>query len=203
MLLQCAVDTPNYIDLAIEAVGLANDDGLTHDLIEFLMGERDGVAKEAKYIFKLYMSLKQYREAARTAIIVAREDQMLGNYQSAHDLLLENYIELKSINASIPSELSKMLMLVHSYALVKILIKMDDHYKGAQMLVRVSNHISQFPAHTIPILTSTVIECQRSGMKRQALEFASVLMRPENRSRVDAKYKRKIEQIVRFAVMIF
>jgi WD repeat-containing protein 19 len=202
MFLQCPVGTPQSIELAIEAIGLANNDALTHELIEFLMGERDGVAKEAKYIFKLYMSLKQYREAARTAIIVAREDQMLGNYKVAHDLLLENYIELKAIKTAIPAELSKMLMLLHSYTLVKILIKVDDHEKGAQMLVRVSNNISKFPAHVVPILTSTVIECQRSGMKRQALEFAAVLMRPENRNLVDAKYKRKIEQIVRYVKIL-
>lgn len=196
MLLQC-VSNPQAIDLAIEAVGLANNDNLTHELIEFLMGERDGIAKEAKYIFKLYMSLKQYNEAARTAIIVAREDQMLGNYRTAHDLLLENYIQLKSMKATVPIELGKMLMLLHSYILVKVLIKIDDHEKAAQMLTRVSNNISKFPAHIVPILTSTVIECQRAGMKRQALEFAATLMRPEYRNRVDAKYKRKIEQIVR------
>lgn len=34
--------------------------------------------QDAKYLFRLYMALKQYREAARTAIIIAREEQSAG-----------------------------------------------------------------------------------------------------------------------------
>lgn len=37
------------------------------------------------------MALKQYREAARTAIIIAREDQNAGNYRNAHDVLFSMY----------------------------------------------------------------------------------------------------------------
>ena len=37
------------------------------------------------------MSLGQYREAARTAVIIAREDQAAGNYCSAHDVLFKMY----------------------------------------------------------------------------------------------------------------
>lgn len=47
--------------------------------------------QEAKYLFRLYMALKQYREAARTAIIIAREDQNAGNYRNAHDVLFSMY----------------------------------------------------------------------------------------------------------------
>ena len=35
-------------------------------------------SQDAKYLFRLYMALKQYREAARTAIIIAREEQSAG-----------------------------------------------------------------------------------------------------------------------------
>lgn len=34
--------------------------------------------QDAKYLFRLYMALTQYREAARTAIIIAREEQSAG-----------------------------------------------------------------------------------------------------------------------------
>ena len=37
------------------------------------------------------MSLRQYREAARTAVIIAREDQAAGNYRNAHDVLFNMY----------------------------------------------------------------------------------------------------------------
>lgn len=35
-------------------------------------------SQDAKYLFRLYMALQQYREAARTAIIIAREEQCTG-----------------------------------------------------------------------------------------------------------------------------
>lgn len=49
----------------------------------------------------------------------------------------------------------------------------------------------------VPILTSTVIECQRSGLKNSSFNFAATLMRPETRNQIDEKYKKKIEAIVR------
>jgi len=49
----------------------------------------------------------------------------------------------------------------------------------------------------VPILTSTVIECHRAGLKNAAFNFAAMLMRPEYRGQVDAKYSKKIEAIVR------
>jgi WD repeat-containing protein 19 len=63
--------------------------------------------------------------------------------------------------------------------------------------VRVARSISRFPRHVVPILTSTVIECHRAGLRRTALEYATLLMRPEHRGEVSAKYKRKIELMVR------
>ena len=80
---------------------------------------------------------------------------------------------------------------------MKSLIKADDHYRGARMLVRVAANISKFPSHVVPILTSTVVECYRSGLKKLAFDHAAILMRPEYRQKVDSKFKRKIEQIIR------
>ena len=39
----------------------------------------------------MYMALGQYPEAARTAILIAREDQTAGNYRNAHDVLFNMY----------------------------------------------------------------------------------------------------------------
>lgn len=47
--------------------------------------------------------------------------------------------------------------------------------------MRVARNISKFPEHVVPILTSTVIECQRAGFKKTAFEYASMLVRPEYR----------------------
>ena len=70
-------------------------------------------------------------------------------------------------------------MLLHSYVLVRPLTKMGDHLAGARMLVRVAKHISRFPMHIVPIITSTVIECHRAGLRASAFEYATMLMRPE------------------------
>ncbi|XP_037685531.1 WD repeat-containing protein 19 isoform X2 [Choloepus didactylus] len=185
------------IEMAIETVGQAKDELLTSQLIDHLMGESDGMPKDAKYLFRLYMALKQYREAAQTAIIIAREEQSSGNYRNAHDVLFSMYAELKSQKIKIPSEMATNLMILHSYILVKIHVKNRDHMKGARMLIRVANNISKFPSHIVPILTSTVIECHRAGLKNSAFSFAAMLMRPEYRSKIDVKYKKKIEAMVR------
>ncbi|XP_037247297.1 WD repeat-containing protein 19 isoform X2 [Falco rusticolus] len=185
------------IEMAIETVGRAKDEALTNQLIDYLMGESDGMPKDAKYLFRLYMALKQYREAARTAIIIAREEQCSGNYRNAHDVLFSMYSELKTQKIKIPSEMATNLMILHSYILVKTHVRRGDHMKGARMLIRVANNISKFPSHIVPILTSTVIECHRAGLKNSAFSFAAMLMRPEYRNKIDLKYKKKIEAMVR------
>jgi len=52
---------------------------------------------------------------------------------------------------------------------------------GARLLVRVANNISKFPAHVVPILTSTVIECQRAGAHERAPKFATYFRAKESR----------------------
>jgi WD repeat-containing protein 19 len=185
------------VDQAIEVVGRARSDILTHTLIDFLMGETDGVPKDPNYIFRLYMALGNYPQAAKTAIIIARQEQELGNYRVAHQILLDTHRELVLQKIRVPQELAHNLMLLHSYVLVKVLVKLGDHLAGARMLVRVARNISKFPVHVVPILTSTVIECHRAGLRGLAFEHASTLVRPEYRSQLQEQYKRKIEAIVR------
>ena len=81
---------------------------------------------------------------------------------------------------------------------MQTLVKMQDHLTAARMLLRVAKNISRFPQHVVPILTSTVIECHRSGLKRSAMEYATVLVRPEYRSSIAEAYKKKIESLVRW-----
>ena len=67
--------------LAIDVVGDANSEGLAKQLIDFLLGEQDGVPKDPKYLFRLYMARKMYRESAKTAVIIAKEEQKVGSYR--------------------------------------------------------------------------------------------------------------------------
>lgn len=79
------------ISLAIDCVASSNDDRLANQLIEFLLGEFDGTPKDSKYLFRLYMAKRQYREAAKAAVIISNQEQITGNYRSAHDLLFSMY----------------------------------------------------------------------------------------------------------------
>nr|XP_012136574.1 PREDICTED: WD repeat-containing protein 19 isoform X4 [Megachile rotundata] len=124
---QLVTDENEVLTLAIDTVASSKDDKLANQLIDFLLGG-DGLPKDPKYLFRLYMARKQYKDAAKTAMIIANEEQV--------------------------------------------------------------NDI-------VPILTSTVIECQRAGLKYAAFNFAAMLMRPEYRNQIDTKYSKKIEAIVR------
>lgn len=185
------------INMAIELVGVANDDSLTKQLLSYLLGDTDGMPKDARYLFKLYMARKRYREAAKTAVIIANEEQINGSYRVAHDMLYTMYLELSKNNIKIPQEMYSNLMLLHSYILVRLHVKQNNHMNGARLLIRVANNISKFPSHIVPILTSTVIECSRAGLKTSAFNYAAILMRSEYRSQIDPKYCKKIEAIVR------
>ena len=79
------------LNLAIEVVGASGEGHLSRQLIDYLMGETDGIPKDAKYLFRLYMARNQYKEASKTAIIIAREEQAQGNYRNAHDVLFNMY----------------------------------------------------------------------------------------------------------------
>ena len=69
------------------------------------------------------------------------------------------------------------------------------------MIKYIFNEILRFPAHVVPILTSTVIECHRSGLYDSAFTYASMLMRPEYRSEIDEKFKKKFEGIIRYELV--
>lgn len=47
--LRCNGEDSQAIELAIETVGRANDDSLTRQLIDFLMGETDNIPKVTLY----------------------------------------------------------------------------------------------------------------------------------------------------------
>lgn len=193
--LQCG---DKEIDGAIEVVGKSQNEALTHQLIDFLVGEKDGIPKDPNYIYRLYMALRKYDDAAKTALIIARQEQDMGNYGLAHAVMVETIRQLEDEGIKVSLQLRSHFVLLHSYTLVKRLVKSGDHNGAARMLLRVAQNVSKFPKHVVPILTSTVIECQRAGLKASSYEYAVMLMRPEFRSKFDDQnLKRKIEGIVR------
>ena len=43
--------------------------------------------QDAKFLFKFYIALHKYQEAAKTAVLISREEQSEGSYRNAHDVL--------------------------------------------------------------------------------------------------------------------
>ncbi len=139
--------------------------------------------------------------------------------------------ELKAQRTAIPFEMANSLMLLHSYILVKIQIKLNNHVKyfhhrsvnyffrfrivlhvySIVLRIMLANFLhvgfglieifywSLFWLYLdiVQILTTAVVECQKAGMNNTAFNFSLILMRQEYRDQIDAKYKKKIEALVR------
>ena len=184
-----------FYSSAIKMAARAKSDVIFMQLYDYFMGEIDGIPKDPKFIYELNLVMGKHKEAENTAIIIATEEQESGNYKSAHDRLFETIRDMRLKNIKIPQIIQNKLMIIHSYTLVKRLVKQQDHYSAAKLLIRVSKNISQFPSHTVQILTSTVIECMKGNLKEAAYNWALVLMRPEHRPFIDDKFKKQIEKV--------
>lgn len=134
------------LSLAIDCVASSNDDRLAGQLIEFLLGEVDGTPKDPKYLFRLYMARKHFKDAAKTAVIIGQQEQIAGNYRAAHDLLFSMCQELRRNNLSVAADMQSNLTLLHRYTLVRVHVKLGDHLLAARLLVQVAASISQFPS---------------------------------------------------------
>lgn len=191
------VGTPAALHRAIALVDRTKSSSLGTLVMDFITACDAEEHVKDDYRFRLNIALGHFMEAARDAVELARFEQEEGAYKVAHGKLFSTCRQLEGMGIRPPQELVRALMLLHSYILVKSLVAIDDHVNAARMLVRVARNISKFPKHVVPILTSTVIECARAGMKKTAFEYAAMLMRPEYRNDVDPKHRKKIELMVR------
>ncbi|XP_059060034.1 WD repeat-containing protein 19 [Achroia grisella] len=187
------------IGIAIDAAAASDDERLTRRLIEFLLGETDGTPREPRHLFRLYMAKRQFTEAAKTAAIIAGAECAAARYREARDVLRDVTRGARARPA--PAHVRRALAALHSYILVRTHVKRGRHDLAARLLLRIAADVSFFPTqqHQVSILTSTVIECGRAGLKHEAHHWAKVLMQPEYRSQIDPKYSKKIESVVRHA----
>ena len=121
-----------------------------------------GIPKDQNYLYKVYIARKKYTDAGRTAITIASQEQDIGNYKAAHAVVVETIRQLEDSSSRVPHQLRQLFVLLHSYVLIKTLVKNKNHDGAARLLLRVAQNVSKFPKHMVPILTSTVIECQRA-----------------------------------------
>jgi WD repeat-containing protein 19 len=141
---------------------------LSRLLLDYLLGHGiDGESKEAKYLFRFYVGLEQYSEAASTAVIISRDQQLKGDYKKAREILFGMSRDLKMRGIKNPAEMSSSLLLLHSYLLVRPTLSVrNDHVTAARLLCRVAKSISKFQMHIVQLLTKTVIECNKTGLKK-------------------------------------
>ena len=107
--------------------GRPANDAVTAIVVEYLSGNADGAPKDHAYLFKLRVALREYDAAARVSALVAKQEQEMGNYKMAHAQLFETHEELTAEGKRPPAELTRQLSLLHSYVLVKCLVRRKDH----------------------------------------------------------------------------
>ena len=187
------------LKLAIEFACKSNDESSIQQVIERLISELDsGNQADFQYLFKLYMCSGQYREATKTALLLAKEEQSNGNYDAAHGLLVEMCKNLLSNQLKISFELLSALHLLHCYKLAKLYLKAERLEASCELLGKVSNSIGKFPKHAAQILSTSVLESLKLGNKAQAIHFSTILL--QNGAfleQLDSKFRRKIETLIR------
>lgn len=161
------------INAAIAVVGRARQDDLTHELIDYLNGAEsmdrmvkglsaNGEAtvsgdaalaarqpRDPQYIYRLHKALGNHEQAAGSALVIAKQEQDQGNYKVVHELLFKTWQDLAQQDLPVPLDLHRKLLLLHSYVIVKRLVKGGDHTGAARMLLRVAEQIAGFPAHIV------------------------------------------------------
>jgi WD repeat-containing protein 19 len=186
------------IDVIKQAEGTSQQEQLVRYVHQWIIGEgEDGAVKDKKYLFELCRAIGEYGEMEATSVLMAQQEQGMGQFAEAHNMLRDTYVELRGHKLKISNELKRNLRLLHSYLIAKSLGQAGDFETASRMLVRVAENISKFPTHIVKILTSTVVMCQKAGMKRSAYQYASMLMQPEYRNTVDKRVRPRIEALVR------
>ena len=148
---------------AIKLVGKSKNEDLIAHLIDYLMGDIDGKPKEPIYAYQLYLVMDDYKEAAKTAILIAEQESVIGKYSEARDILRRSIREIESRGIHVMRNLRLMFVLLHSYWLVRILARRGRNEDSSRMLLRIAQNLSYFPKNKVEILITTIIQCRKSG----------------------------------------
>jgi len=62
----------NMIPDMIEMVSKVKMEALTHELVDYLMGESDNIPKEPQWTFKLYRAIGNVTQAVKIAVNIAQ-----------------------------------------------------------------------------------------------------------------------------------
>ncbi|PFH32333.1 hypothetical protein BESB_016510 [Besnoitia besnoiti] len=190
-------DQPAY-DAAIDLVGRTRDARLIRVLQERLEGISDGIPKDPVFIHRFHVALGNHAEAANCACRVARKEQEDGQYKAAHEVLFRAWKDLEKQQLEVPEQLFSHFATLHSYILVRRLMRDGDFTTAAFLLERVLENIQGFETHAASILTSAILVFQRASMKRRAHKYScQLLIWHEWRQKIPEKHRRTVETCAR------
>ncbi|EAY14285.1 WD repeat protein, putative [Trichomonas vaginalis G3] len=186
--------SPEALDGALDLAEKVENKTIRDILLDYLSANVQ--SKDLRYLLRMFIIMKQFNEAAVTAMRIADDYRERGEYRQSRDILFDIYCQLEKHNQQISSEMKQSLMIIHSYLLIKPM-KEYDRTISAFLLRRVSKFASKFPQHAANILASTVVECSRAGYKKSAYEAATKLISPEYEGKINPDLMKKIVQTVR------
>ncbi|KAL4434272.1 hypothetical protein ABPG75_000713 [Micractinium tetrahymenae] len=181
------------VPAAIKLAGEAKDPAVAAVVLDHLQA----VDSMGPALLDLHLALGNAEQACAVAEARAQQEQAAGNYKVARDQLLAICRELQGRGAPATPSLLSALHLLHSYLLVRTLVRQGDHLAAARLLLVVADSIDAFPRHAVAILTSTVIECHRAALHGAAQRWAAALQQPPYAGQVASAYAKKIEAIAR------
>ena len=146
------------LDAAIECVSKSQSENLFYKLLDHFEGDDRHDPKDPKYAFKLYLSFGKIEDASKIALAIVKTEMEEGNYKEAHKILINMLTEILERKVKISFDLIQKTIIIHSYTIIKKLIKLNEHFIAAKLLDRVCNNIKLFPKHDAAILTTAVVE---------------------------------------------
>ena len=185
--------------------------------MNFLNGANGGSPQDPRYILELYLQLGDIKKPIKLAIAIAEADMQKQppNYAAAHRLLFETYKRL--IDNGQRSTLKLHTKLLHVHTKCRVIKNMVKNLKEIEIGARLSERVAQNLSHIFgkslqkgkgtrahqeaaKILTSTVIQNYKAGLKQTAFKTACQLLSPEYRNFLvnhHKKYVKLVKQIAR------
>lgn len=171
-------------------------------------------------MLRYYATVKREVEAVKTCLIYASDELRTGTYRNAHQAFVNTVLQLRSDeNRQIPIPLYNAFRIVHFYYIAKLHSEAELNYEAGRLLQFVypeyqafsqrQNHIIlqgtfmhrkfvfDLILDALEMLTLTVVECSKAGLRETALDACCMLMKTDMRHDVDPQYKKKFELLVR------